>query len=184
MNEDLIRRVMALETEVERLRTLETGDRSGASFPASPSAGDPPWFRTDRGLWYYYDGTQWLTTNEYETSFLPWEAAPPYSTSSFQILTPPRNDYNLYLVRATAITDVLGVNNINNYWTISLRTEVATLWTFNTQNDGGSNTYRTQVLNTVYVPSATPFFRLRLDSATGSPGGVRMSSAIWYRLIG
>ncbi len=33
---------------------------AGSSFPGSPTSGDQ-FYRTDRNVWYYYDGTRWLT---------------------------------------------------------------------------------------------------------------------------
>lgn len=45
--------------------TITIARRSGTSFPGSPATGDL-FYRTDRNIEYYYDGTRWLSVQLFE----------------------------------------------------------------------------------------------------------------------
>jgi hypothetical protein len=51
-----------------RLSTTQMNAAIGTSFPGSPATNDR-FYRTDRSLEYFYDGTRWLTTTLYVERF-------------------------------------------------------------------------------------------------------------------
>lgn len=50
-----------------RVAASVLGVASGASFPGSPASGDR-FYRTDRNIEYFYDGTRWLSTQIHSAS--------------------------------------------------------------------------------------------------------------------
>jgi hypothetical protein len=100
------------------------GYSEGTSFPGSPSTNDK-YYRTDRNLLYYYDGTRWLTTEVFcielkrEEVALAWPASAtgsPYHRATL----PFGSDYDYYLLDWHWGSFVLTTNNGTNYWTANL----------------------------------------------------------------
>jgi hypothetical protein len=90
-----------------------SGLASGTSFPGSPSSG-ALFFRTDRGLIYYYDGARWLTVNEYTIQFynmdgpsLPYNAAATLRAK----MAPYTGTYDFYMEKLFWSVYVSGFNN-------------------------------------------------------------------------
>jgi hypothetical protein len=54
---------------------------SGSSFPTSASTGQRFW-RSDRNLEYFYDGTRWLTSQIFSVSIIP-RVAQPYNNANY-----------------------------------------------------------------------------------------------------
>jgi hypothetical protein len=154
----------------------------GTSFPASPTT-DDRWFRTDLGFDCYFDGTRWLTVQEYSFSFeAPYFAADGY----WGYFTIPQAYIN-YFTRIQITVQTAAPNDGSNYWTILIYavdggwTQIATL---NTSGD----TANTHVSHSMTASPAIPANQLLLllqGVATGSPGAVTgvADGIIFYRLI-
>lgn len=99
--------------------------RGGTSFPSSPSSGDT-FFRTDRGIEYYYDGTRWLSVNDYTATLviLPIDTYPITAASSPNTcLRSPRPEPDTTYIY---VTDLLVYHftattfNASNFWSVQL----------------------------------------------------------------
>lgn len=181
MLEQLRRRVLPSTTrEVPRMS-------AGTVFPTGVSAGYR-FFRTDLGFDCYYDGTQWLTIQEYAINFQQPSAT--ITGAGSYIIGPVRQDYAPYITRVTTETIVLGTSNGSNYWTITLRgltTNYGAASTFhalttagNASNvwsggDGGPNASAT--------PSNRALFDVSVAITAGAPGALLASVTVYYRLI-
>lgn len=157
----------------------------GVAFPTSPVTNDL-FFRTDLGLLCFYDGSQWVTANEYEMPFTPGqEGNYGVTTAPANLLWAPRfSSYNVILTRAAATGVVVTTNNGSNYWTITLYSDSASIWSFNTSGwtaGTATNNNNISLGSTVYGPSL--YFRWRADSKTGTPGALTLSGALKYRLV-
>lgn len=100
------------------------GIDSGTSNPGSPSSGDL-FFRTDLGLLIYYDGTRWLTTNQYTIAFKPQRVLNDLmSASDFRVMgawsawSPTYDFWIQDFLWTTFISG--GTSNATNHWTISV----------------------------------------------------------------
>lgn len=159
----------------------------GSSFPGSPGSGDL-YFRSDLGLIFYYDGTRWLTVNEYNAPFGNTVAASasfggngPYQAMNFTL--------DAYIEKLYATTDVLTTNDGTNNWTLTLN-KVSTanaltpLGNFTTAADT-HDTWASHVItvNAALVNGSFPL--LRLDGTkNGAPGNLYCMSTLTFRLIG
>ena len=156
---------------------------SGTSFPGSPATGDL-FYRTDRNLEYFYDGTRWLTTQEYQASMSPQDTPNPYSTAPINAQAfPVRTDRSFYLTRVSVLSNILGTNNGSNYWAFSLRDNAGTtIVSWNTSADAAGATLKESDINAVHSPTQT--LRLRVDTKTGAPGNLYINVSLWYRFVG
>ncbi len=160
------------------------GIASGTSFPGSPTT-DEMFFRTDRGLLYYYDGTRWLTVSVYAAA-----AFTAYITAGGTIAaaSPPVGT-NVYLVEVDLSFYVSGLNDGSDYWTFTVNKYDSTysgssLGTYATSGDAGSTLVGATIsVGQVIVQSAYLAFGVEL-SATGSAGSIRTNTTMLYRLIG
>lgn len=163
------------------------GVSAGTSFPGSPTTNDL-FYRTDRSLLYFYDGTQWLTVQQYEVGIGGQQNVYPSATAVSYIWWPVRQDYGIYLERWVCTTFVSTTNNGSNNWTIlldrfSTTNSLTNIASFSTSADTASNWIsHSQAINAVLDSSARA---IRVASnKTGNPGTVYALSTLVYRLIG
>jgi hypothetical protein len=94
---------------------------AGSSFPGSPATGQH-FFRTDRGIEYYYDGTRWLSTHRMD-KYIPFATNSGGNQTTYTGTTlisrfhPPSNE-TYWVDRVTWWVRVDTTNNIFNYWTL------------------------------------------------------------------
>jgi hypothetical protein len=165
-----------------------SGVPAGTSFPASPSTNDL-YFRTDRGILYFYDGTRWLSLTLYQRP-MPPSITGAISTNTTAERGPSISDFaSIYVVEWHALATVNSTNNASNYWTYTLRRVTAagvgnTLATVNTSADsaGQFTAHAATGINTV-VTSSDPMFDTQ-TTKTGSPGTTQVWSVVFYRLVG
>ena len=176
--------------------TLDSWVTTAASsdFPVSPSAGDQ-YFRTDLGLDCYYDGTRWLTKNEYaentfesDTDGLLYDSTgSTYYVGAGIVLSVT---YPVYITRVASIIFVTDTNDGSNYWNLLLYGYQ--------QNYAGGTLFATISTATITVSEETAsevaastnlhgtdnkIFKLKL-TRSGSPGNIYIESAlIYYRKI-
>ncbi len=157
---------------------------TGTSNPGSPATYDLL-FRTDLGLLIYYDGTQWLTLNEWSRQMYLGLTA---QSANFNLGYPGiPSDYGLWLKQFESTTLVSGTNNGSNYWTVSIYRESAggtdTLITsFTTAGDtAGQWTQHNTAINAVLNSTARILY---VNGAkTGSPGTILVPGAFTFRKI-
>lgn len=164
---------------------------SGTSFPGSAAAGDRYW-RTDRGLEYYYDGTRWLCT------CLHVEPIGAYNDSTEQpISTTPtvpmrnviaRDLYDIWVVDCRLTVRVNTTNSGSHYWTYQLENSPAGAVlgsTGNTSADSPDTIYRKVVTVGASVGDSGQRNVFVRFTKTGTPGTIDMVMAAWtWRFIG
>jgi hypothetical protein len=162
---------------------------SGTAFPTNPATGDT-YLRTDRNLLYFYDGTQWLTINEYSVTWSWWQTAlglEPFSISpAYTYSGVIGQEYSAYISTAIYMAAVVAPNDPANYWTIQLRSlsdagSVVILDTWSTSASAAATTItREQHVNTA---TTNRQIIIRIEK-TGAPGAIHLYSTIHYRRIG
>jgi hypothetical protein len=153
-----------------------SGYPEGPSFPASPALNDK-FYRNDLNLLCYYDGTRWLTVQEYQLAGVQTDAT---SGLSLVLRWPVRSDEQLYLTRWAVATFAVSVSATN----VALAARNAansstTLSSFSTSGDPANNwVNHDQPINSV-VPSGSKEIQQNLSS-----GGVAYAPAsLCYRLV-
>lgn len=175
--------------DLARLSDVSSGIPSGTSFPGSPATNDL-FFRTDLGLFCYYDGTRWLTVQVYELPFAQQEAFPTYTANGNIGRLPVHNTYSMWLVGLYATTYVSSANSGNSgshFWTLTLNrvnaantaTSIGTIVT--SPDTADTWTQHTLAVNAALAAGALHF---RLSAAkTGTPGDLHPEVVLAFRLI-
>lgn len=160
---------------------------AGTAFPTA-ATGDR-YFRTDRGREYYYDGTRWLTVQEFGATLSVLDAL-------FPILTTANNSYaaidqgenGAYATRAVLNTTSIS-NDGSNYHTVQIKSKVAAGTTtnlgssFTTAADTASQAINhTVTINAVVGATDTQY--LVTYTRTGSNASIYVAGTLFYRLIG
>jgi len=176
-----------LTTTTSTVRDFTRGLNAGTSFPGSPATSDL-FFRTDRDLIYYYDGTRWLTVTEYNVHLVIVDALMGATTAPVVAGPIDQGANGCYATRLVAWT-ITGGTTSTNYVVYTLSSAVAnnTLTTvgstFSTQSDTNGNTVaHNQTIGAVVDASG---LRWRLAGVkTLSPTGLYCDAILFYRLIG
>lgn len=163
---------------------------AGTSFPGSPATGDR-YYRTDRHLEYFYDGTRWLTVHEYTASAVQRDGNWPLTANGNNgHISIDQGANGIYIVRIAASTTTLATNNGSNYWT--------TQWTYMT-SAGGTGNVGSSYNTSADTASATVSHIVTVDAVmggtvtgiyaahtkTGSPGNYYMWPAVvTWRFVG
>jgi hypothetical protein len=142
-----------------------SGYAEGTSFPGSPANNDK-YFRTDRDLLYFYDGTRWLTVHEYDVRQDDGMDLTRWNIVTFQTNGTPASNF-----RTVAFTRLTGAN---------AATDVAS---FATSSDTASNwVNHDQAINAVLDSSARSIRTVATE--TGTVTGFIAAQSLSYRLIG
>jgi hypothetical protein len=161
----------------------------GTAFPASWNT-LIPFFRSDLGMWCWWDGTRWLSATEYSFSFAAYVggALPEWSGSTEVGVASLRQDYASYITR-WSITNIYlsGLNNGSNYWKLYLRTftGLSTIKVFDTSagfSGGAWNDGHEEVSGISQPGLGTGGVQFYVETV-GSPGGLRAYPTVFYRLI-
>lgn len=161
--------------------SLEWG--AGAANPANPTAGQT-FFRTDLGLWIYYDGTQWLTTETFWSGPISAVLQAANITLTYHRV---RADYAHYVTRRCLTTNVGPTNDGTNYWhvynfAINPTLAAATsLGTVNTDADTASANTNHDLALTV-TPANYGGFYIQLEKHN-SPSAITLYASFYYKLI-
>ena len=169
----------------------------GSSFPAQPAYGNNvPFFRTDLGEWYYYDGTRWLSTTPYNLQFM-------LNNAMFNPDTPgagvaangeigwvplDRASADIYIVGFRWNALVYTTNDAGNYWGIYVnwRTAVAAPTQLSMVGTGaatvGQMTLLTDTLNAPLNQSTARYIQAYVMKS-GSPGVLFANGEMVYRKI-
>jgi hypothetical protein len=184
---DMYRRLEKLVRWRDDLASVEIDPiNRGSAFPAGwPD--DVPFFRTDLGLWCFYDGSQWLTVDEYQCTL----GLGLNTTLTFTV-TPGiirvgiiRSDYQIRATRAQAVIATGGANSGAAYASFDIKDSAATtLWSFSTQGDAASSDIFESTTTFSSQPGGLRQFLFLDMTITGAPGATRPGEpVVWYRLI-
>lgn len=167
----------------------------GTAFPGSPASGDI-FYRTDRNMEYFYDGTRWVTTQiffiefKHEDSGFTWPLTATSATTHRAIL-PFGDDYDVWLMDWYLTTSVATTNNGTNFWTSTIKkfnsalggdTTIATYSTGTTPDTAGTY-YNKKVTINALMGAYEAFYA---DATkTLSPGAFRFNPGhITCRAVG
>ena len=166
--------------------SISGGYAEGTSFPGSPTT-NQKFYRTDLNWLCFYDGTRWLTCQEFSEPIAlagkVFISAVPDASGYLSV----RKDYQLYITTMTNSIRVSSTSNGSNFWTINLlrynsSSATSTVHTFNTSTlTAGVYTNMKQTINAPLDASA--FFLSVEFAKTGSPGLLGIFSSLQYRLI-
>jgi hypothetical protein len=115
--------VLARQSNVGNVISVATNN--GTAFPSGPSINDQ-FYRTDLHLVFFWDGTDWLTVNEYSADWLPAGAVgPTYSANGTILIARIGMTNSLTTWKATrfdASNSVGGPSSAVVYWNGSVYT--------------------------------------------------------------
>jgi len=165
----------------------------GSSFPGSPTSGDQ-FYRTDRNLQYYYDGTRWLSTTLYSLSLGVINGAGiPYSAGGVVNFSDRPFNYDMYIVDFMARFQVAATFDVTNNWSIQLQrtdssntnTTVSTISTWVTARSASTFYFDVNgTINTVVTIANGWRFIVNLVK-NASPGAITIGvPSMTYRLVG
>jgi len=175
---------------------LVTG--AGTAFPGSPATNDH-FFRTDLrgGMMFFWNGTYWLSAQEYMYDFGALLAAALVSSTflaygGLNVVTLPR-DLDVYLTYSTIGGMVATTNDGTNYWSAALRKgQINNTWTdvlsgnTSTWNPSGwtnaANGAINQLLDTTGTEATNYHGLVGYAAKTNSPGDFYVSFNAGYRL--
>lgn len=157
----------------------------GTSFPSTPTT-NMRFKRTDieGGMWFFYDGTRWLSETLFKEQIINISAAVSASASSYWRAHP---SLDMYLIRVTAMLYSSSLSG-SAYWTIDFRksttAEVETsLGTASNQSLTNSVWNLVSItLNAVLAISTHPLARIPLTKVS-TPGPCYCVADLYYRLI-
>jgi hypothetical protein len=154
----------------------------GTAFPASGMAAGDLFFRTDYLLWFVYDGTRWVTQDEYALSpvvvfNVPTTTAP----NNVGIIALP-SVLDFYIERVIFQTFVETTNNGSNYYTVQVRLSDGTSITTRTTAADTVNTWTTG--RTAPATVVTPgHLEVRVSAKTGAPGNLYLGAQVVGRIV-
>ncbi len=161
------------------------GMPSGTSFPGSPSSGDL-FYRTDRNILYYYDGTRWLSLQIFVSQpfhFVTINATVTATAGRASAIWD--GIYDIYILKATFNYQLSGSGN----WTVTL-TKTTTGGSSTTLASSGAFTTTALTQTTVdvgtVVPSTDGLFQFAVVGTenSGTATLVHCFAAFTYRLVG
>lgn len=169
------------------------GIASGTSFPGSPSDNDI-FYRSDRDILYFYNGTRWLTVNLYMHP-MTWigEAAAVFPQSAaqtpFRTPVPFGNAYDVWLESMVWLSRVITTNNGSQYWTVALaKLTIAGASTTIVTGDTSADTAGQFPVHTTTINALLGTSHTMLDINTAkvtTPGNLAaLEVHLLYRLVG
>jgi len=165
------------------------GVPSGTSFPGTPATGDL-FYRTDRHIEYFFDGTQWLSRQLFTLPFGLQEALIPHTTSSTHWAVNPFNgDWDIYIEKLKVSYLLTTATTSANYFSSRLNhaNPAGAAGTnlgagVNAQNNTQNHwTVEAEAINAVVASSAVTLGVTHTESGTCS---AYIQSAITFRLVG
>jgi hypothetical protein len=166
---------------------LAEGIPSGNAFPDSPASGDR-FYRDDRNIDYFYDGTRWLSTQIYSHSITTSLISGISATTTFYSPNPWWNLYSIYVEKFSTKSLNTSANTSTAYFTVRLQegdgastnnlgSGLSGQGDGNTAFVGHEETINAVVASTVEVLQITA-------TETGAAGSTWITSSITYRLVG
>lgn len=166
----------------------------GASFPIAPNSNDL-FYRTDRAILYYYDGTRWLSVEEFVAPIPPYDRLPSTGLSATDddgggLLVCPEapGSGEVYLTNLVIDVFIGATNDATNKWTITLKNQPLTT-TIASQDTGTPVDYPggwnriVKSVNSVRTVATDKHWNFGATKA-GTASNINLVGAVHYRLIG
>lgn len=161
--------------------TITIGLSTGTSFPGSPTTGDIFW-RSDRSIEYFYDGTRWLSTQLFTLQIDQQDALNPSTgTVGFRNRTvnPWAGKYDIYVEEGVFGYFLSAAGN----WTLNIVDQNAVTLITTTVSTATTHTTVRVTENAVYANASYANFNLSLVENSGT-ASLFVYAALVYRLIG
>lgn len=168
-----------------------SGIPKGTAFPGSPSA-DDLFYRTDRNIIYFYDGTRWLCICPHDMSFTTRTAVGSGYSATATVANAPTmgSAGNMYVEDLIVMAFANGgAFDASNRWAMVISTRDAA----NTNTDIGTVNMNSQTSATwkewaaavdAVVDGSTQLGFNLAANKTGSPGALIFGVRVTYRLVG
>lgn len=161
---------------------------AGPAFPAGPVGGDLHW-HTGRSIQYYYDGTRWLSANEYPISMaildtLQNTAAVPAIAGAVD-----QGANGAWLTRVAAWTRQTVIGSAANFMSYQLVSRSPAIVDHNlgvpfvTSADAAGNLVGHTVTIGAAVTAGDTEYTF-VGTKTGAPGNLFLDALVFYRLVG
>ena len=180
-----------IDANMQLLDALVSG---GTSFPGTPAT-NRRFFRSDRNIEYFYNGTRWLSTQLFvdpidggPTALLPYAAT--IAANATNLAVPYATTYDLWLeawhVVFLVVTGGTALSGSHKWVSVLSKTAGSTPTTVSTVNidSGASGTFRTSVVAIGALLGTTHTVLSIGHTKTGTPGALYFLSRIVYRLVG
>jgi hypothetical protein len=159
---------------------------SGTAFPGSPTT-NQRFFRTDRGIEYYWNGARWLSTEIYSIQLATQNANVPYTTNTSVYGTNPWSGlYDFYVERCTLAyypTSTTATNYfVTQFNAVDGTTSTAIGGTISTQSVTINAWGSASVTPNTVISSAYDIFEFR-STETGT-ATVYLVGSVYGRLVG
>lgn len=177
--------IIAIETVAGNSRKVAAsvvGVACGTAFPVAPSSGDR-FYRTDRVIEYFYDGTQWLSTQIFSLN-IDQTTQGITGNTNFILNVPYLPTYNCYLIA----WDTTVYRSAAGEWDMVLSSldSAGAATTIDTQ-DGSADATTTYVNRsrglTTLLTSSVKALRIAATEISGTAGLI-FGASVQYRLVG
>jgi hypothetical protein len=162
---------------------------TGTAFPGSPTT-DQPFYRTDRHIDYFYDGTRWLSRNLFSypipatSAFLPITAT---NAALQRAAYPAAGLYGVWIERLTAtffVTAGTALSASHKWVGVLIDGATSTTLATVTIDSGASSAWRNSLVVADANIGSTSYEMDMGWTKTGTPGDLYALVAILYRLVG
>lgn len=167
----------------------------GTSFPSSPITKDT-YYRSDLGMWFFYDGTRWLSMQLFERQY---DYLQNISATSTDVVRAPGAALNggsdIYIeqaqLRGFTVAGGGTALGASHKWVITYRklaVDTGTITTFGTINidSGNSGEWRTATaadVDALMNNGTTHVLFLLSATKTGTPGNLYVYPVVTYRIV-
>jgi hypothetical protein len=170
-------------TIIENL-SVGTGYDEGTSFPGTPAL-DDKFYRTDRNILYYYDGTRWLSVTLYTQNLMSVGGVAATAGYYSAVWTA---DYDIYVVDLIATMFAASALSGTAYWRIDLffwdgATQGSAIATVNNQSETNATFTRKKASINALMGTAKDAIGCVLEKVL-SPGNFSGGAFLTYRLVG
>lgn len=163
----------------------------GTEFPPGPVT-NQLFYRTDRDILYFYDGTRWLSTNLFAVPITgrATPADPPYSSTETPYYggAPHAGVYDLWLDSLEVSFFVLGGGTAlgaSHKWVVTLVKNPAGTTVATVNIDSGASAVWRTLSNSIGALLGTTNFAFDVVmTKTGTPGALHFVPTLLYRLVG
>jgi hypothetical protein len=167
--------------------SLTATGAAGTSFPGSPATNDR-YFRTDLGMEFYWDGTNWVSTQLNQLMLTPADVVTPFSgtTGGIRGIFPVWGGSDIWLVAAQSWFFVNGGTALSgsHKWVGTLAKQPAgTTIATQTIDSGASSAYRQTALTAIGALLGANYQCDILWTKTGTPGTLFTQTTVSYRYV-
>jgi hypothetical protein len=158
-------------------------DMGGTAFPTS-SPDNAIFYRTDYQMWFYWDGSRWLSTTRFDVPIpntdllLPFTATNAVHAQRISARTETRwveyFSLSFYVSGGTAL-------DASNKWVVVLQNDVNSTFATININSGASGVWRTDLV--AVAASRSDKAWATLSTKTGTPGDLYVCPPVIYRIL-